>query len=70
MYSLGKTMLAFALLHFVFRFQTCLLLQVSLDLLLIVQMNIVKFKFQEGRNCDSLISAYKSGLPEPRAKGC
>ena len=31
-------------------------------------MNIVKFKFQDGRNCDFLISAYKSGLPEPHSK--
>ena len=33
--SLGKTLLAFALLHFVLQGQTCLLLQVSLDLLLL-----------------------------------
>ena len=32
--SLGKTVLAFALLHFVPRDQTCLLLQISLDFLL------------------------------------
>ena len=70
MHYLGKTLLAFAPVHFVLHGQTFLSLQVSLDLLLIVQMNIVKFKFQEGRNCDSLISAYKSRLPEPRAKGC
>ena len=31
MRSLGKTLLAFALLHFVFQGQTCLLLQVFLD---------------------------------------
>ena len=30
-HSLGKTLLAFALLHFVFQGQTCLLLHVSLD---------------------------------------
>ena len=35
MHSLGKTLLAFALLHFVFQGQTCLLLQVSLDFLLL-----------------------------------
>ena len=35
MHSLGKTLLAFALLHFVLQGQTCLLLQVSLDLLLL-----------------------------------
>ena len=33
--SLGKTLLAFALLHFVLQGQTCLLLQVSLDYLLV-----------------------------------
>ena len=33
--SLGKTLLAFALLHFVFQDQTCLLLPVSLDFLLL-----------------------------------
>jgi len=32
-YSLGKTLLAFALLHFVLQNQICLLLQVSLDFL-------------------------------------
>ena len=31
MHSLGKTLLAFALLHFVHQGQTCLILQVSLD---------------------------------------
>ena len=34
MHSHGKTLLAFALLHFVLQNQTCLLLQVSLDFLL------------------------------------
>ena len=34
-YSLGKTLLAFVLLHFVLQGQTCLLLQVSLDFLLL-----------------------------------
>ena len=34
--SLGKTMVAFVLLHFVFQGQTCLLLQVSLDFLLFI----------------------------------
>ena len=34
-HSLGKTLLAFALLHFVFIGQTCLLLQVFLDFLLL-----------------------------------
>ena len=33
--SFGKTLLAFALLHFVLQGQTCLLLQVSLDFLLL-----------------------------------
>ena len=33
--SLGKTLLVFALLHFVLQGQTCLLLQVSLDFLLL-----------------------------------
>ena len=33
--SLGKTLLAFVLLHFVLQSQTCLLLQVSLDFLLL-----------------------------------
>ena len=33
--SLGKTLLTFALLHFVFQSQTCLLLQVSLDFVLL-----------------------------------
>ena len=32
LHSLGKTLLAFALLHFVLQGQFCLLLQVSLDL--------------------------------------
>ena len=35
MYSLGKTLLAFALLHFVLQGPTCLVLQVSLDFLLL-----------------------------------
>ena len=35
MCSLGKTLLAFALLHFVLQGQICLLLQVSLDILLL-----------------------------------
>ena len=34
-HSLGKTLLAFALLHFVLQGQTCLILQVSLDFLLL-----------------------------------
>ena len=34
-HSLGKTLLGFALLHFVHQGQTCLLLQVSLDFLLL-----------------------------------
>ena len=34
--SLGKTMVGFVLLHFVFQGQTCLLLQVSLDFLLFI----------------------------------
>ena len=34
-HSLGKTLLAFALLHFVLQHQTCLLFQVSLDFLLL-----------------------------------
>ena len=34
-HSLGKTLLALALLHFVLQGQTCLLLQVSLDFLLL-----------------------------------
>ena len=33
--SLGKTLLALSLLHFVFQGQTCLLLQVSLDFILL-----------------------------------
>ena len=36
MRSLGKTLLAFALLHFVLQGQICLLLQVSLDFLLFI----------------------------------
>ena len=35
MHSLGKTLLAFALLHSVFQGQICLLLQVSLDFFLL-----------------------------------
>ena len=35
MHSLGKTLLAFALLHFVLQGQICLLFQVSLDFLLL-----------------------------------
>ena len=35
MHLLGKTLLAFALLHFVLQGQTCLLLQESLDILLL-----------------------------------
>ena len=34
-FALGKTLLAFALLHFVLQGQTCLLLQLSLDFLLL-----------------------------------
>ena len=34
-HSLGKTLLAFALLHFVLQGQTFLLLQISLDILLL-----------------------------------
>ena len=36
MSSLGKTLLAFALIRFVFQGQTCLLLQVFLDALLCI----------------------------------
>ena len=36
MRSLGKTLLAFALLHIILQDQTCLLLQVSLDFLLLL----------------------------------
>ena len=39
MHSLGKTLLAFALLHFVLQSQTYLLLQVSLDFLLLYSNN-------------------------------
>ena len=35
MCSLGKTLLAFVLIHFVLQGQTCLLLQLSLDTLLL-----------------------------------
>ena len=35
-HSFGKTLLAFALLHFVLQGETCLLLQVSLDFLLFI----------------------------------
>ena len=41
--SLGKTLLAFALLHFVLQGQICLLLQVSLDFLLL-HSHLVKWK--------------------------
>ena len=41
---LGKTLLAFALLHFVLQGQTCLLLQVSLDFLLL-HSNRLKMKW-------------------------
>ena len=34
-FALGKTLLAFALLHFVLQGEICLLLQVSLDFLLL-----------------------------------
>ena len=34
MHSLGRTLLAFALLHFVLQGQACLLLEISLDFLL------------------------------------
>ena len=34
MHSLGKTLLSFALIHFVLQGHTCLLLQLSLDFLL------------------------------------
>ena len=40
MHSLGKTLLAFALLHFVLQGQTCLLLQVSLDFLLLYSSSL------------------------------
>ena len=36
--SLSKTVLVFALLHFVLQGQTCLLLQVSLDFLLFISI--------------------------------
>ena len=42
MCSLGKTLLAFALLHFVLQDQICLLLQVFLDFLLLLQSPIMK----------------------------
>ena len=47
-HSLGKTLLAFVLLHFVLQGQTCLLLQVSLDFLLCIpipMMNRTSFFF-------------------------
>jgi len=39
MHSLGKTLLAFALLHFVLQGQICLLLQVSLHFLLCIPIS-------------------------------
>ena len=39
MHSLGKTLLAFALLHFVLQGQICLLLQVSLHVLLCIPIS-------------------------------
>ena len=39
-YSLGKILLAFALLHFVLQDQTCLLFQVSLDFLLFLSISL------------------------------
>ena len=43
--SLGKTLLVFALLHFVLQGQTCLLLQVSLDFLLLYSSSLWKDLF-------------------------
>ena len=40
--SLGKTLLAFALLHFVLQGQICMLLQVSLDFLLLHSRQVLK----------------------------
>ena len=42
MHSLGKLLLAFVLLHFVFQGQMCLLLQVSLDFLLLHSSSLWK----------------------------
>ena len=56
MHSLGKTLLDFALLHFVLQGQTCLLLQVSLDFLLL-QSHMMKrksfFGVSSRRSCRS-----------------
>ena len=43
--SLGKILLSFALLHFVLQGQTCLLLQVSLDFLLLYSSSLWKDLF-------------------------
>ena len=48
-HSLGKTLLAFALLHFVLHGQICLLLQVFLDFLL-VMLKILQARHQQYMN--------------------
>ena len=49
MCSLGRTLLAFALLHFVLHGQICLLLQVFLDFLL-VMLKILQARHQQYMN--------------------
>ena len=49
MHSLGKTLLVFALLHFVLHGQICLLLQVFLDFLL-VMLKILQARHQQYMN--------------------
>ena len=53
MHSFGKTLLAFALLHFVLQSQTCLLLYVSLDFLLLhsTMMKRISFFDVTSRSC-------------------
>ena len=57
MCSLGKTLLAFALLHSVLQSQICLLLQVFFDFLLLHSSRlyyftqaIINLEFEKGRN--------------------
>ena len=62
LHSLGKTLLAFALLHFVLQGQTCLLLQVTLDFLLL-HSSPIWWKSEVTQSCPTLCDPMGYSLP-------
>ena len=66
MHFLGKTLLVFALLHFVFQGQICLLLQVFLDILLLHSSHLPTPKARGGGREDQ---PHAQGALAARAQG-